>query len=551
MNAFLGLGTECYKLQTSGVHKTRESHRVHPTKRRIRLMVVVAILPCLAVLAGCDAQSATKNDTANAADPIPQNARAISNATPREGAKPLSKLPADAAFEIRWNNERIGTAFATWKLDDTKQMVRVEQKVKLSVLRFGQSSSLDLHITCWETPSGALTSFERRLNLGDRPIVSKGQIDKGRLSIITEGTPRAVSKPWPDEALGPMGVERLLVSKPLKAGDSLTALVLDPTRLELDKLQLTARHVTVANVDSKLVEIELIKQSDGATGPEKSLIWIDDEGEIQRSQDAIGVSMVRMPSSAQAIETVNASVDVGRLSSIPLNKKIPSPHAKSSITFRVYPKSDDDLFLPPELAPAQTVEKLTDGSYRLTIRREKENVPVVATPTPDAAYLEPSDWIESDDPIIQQLSKEALAKGASGAAIGPALETFVHKRMTRRNFSQVFASAADVAKSSEGDCTEHSVLLAALGRAAGVPSRVAAGLVYFEAPEPALGFHMWNELFLEGAWRSYDATLGLGGVGPTHIKLSHQYSHQTSPFDSYHILQSWLGKIDVEVESFE
>ena len=40
------------------------------------------------------------------------------------------------------------------------------------------------------------------------------------------------------------------------------------------------------------------------------------------------------------------------------------------------------------------------------------------------------------------------------------------------------ATAAEVARSREGDCTEHAVLLAALARARGIPARVAMGLVY-------------------------------------------------------------------------
>ena len=79
----------------------------------------------------------------------------------------------------------------------------------------------------------------------------------------------------------------------------------------------------------------------------------------------------------------------------------------------------------------------------------------------------------------------------------------------RRTFSQAFATAAEVAQSREGDCTEHAVLLAALARACGIPSRVAIGLVYVRLPA-ALAFTCGRELYLDGTWTPLDATWGRG-----------------------------------------
>ena len=87
-----------------------------------------------------------------------------------------------------------------------------------------------------------------------------------------------------------------------------------------------------------------------------------------------------------------------------------------------------------------------------------------------------------------------------------------------KNFSQAFATAAEVARSLEGDCTEHAVLLAALCRARKIPARVAFGLVYYP-PQKGFAYHMWNEVWIADRWVPLDATLGLGGIGADHIKL--------------------------------
>ncbi|MBU6282385.1 transglutaminase-like domain-containing protein, partial [bacterium] len=66
-----------------------------------------------------------------------------------------------------------------------------------------------------------------------------------------------------------------------------------------------------------------------------------------------------------------------------------------------------------------------------------------------------------------------------------------------------------------GDCNEHAVLLAALGRAAGIPSRVAAGAMYADG---AFLYHAWTEFWL-GSWVSADAVFRQMPTDATHVKL--------------------------------
>ena len=56
------------------------------------------------------------------------------------------------------------------------------------------------------------------------------------------------------------------------------------------------------------------------------------------------------------------------------------------------------------------------------------------------------------------------------------LETFVRGFISRKTLGVGYASALEVARDPQGDCTEHAVLLAALGRALGIATRVVDGL---------------------------------------------------------------------------
>ena len=127
-----------------------------------------------------------------------------------------------------------------------------------------------------------------------------------------------------------------------------------------------------------------------------------------------------------------------------------------------------------------------------------------------------------------------------------------HKELKKKNFSTALASAAEVAKNLEGDCTEHACLLAAMLRTHRIPSRVVVGLVYAER-FGAFGGHMWTEAWLDGKWVPLDGTLGAGGIGGGHIKLadSDLGDEGPAPVTSFLPLMNLLSNVKIEIVRVE
>jgi transglutaminase/protease-like cytokinesis protein 3 len=124
----------------------------------------------------------------------------------------------------------------------------------------------------------------------------------------------------------------------------------------------------------------------------------------------------------------------------------------------------------------------------------------------------------------------------------------VARTIQKKNLSQTFATAAQVARNRSGDCTEHAVLTAALCRAHGIPARVATGLV---AVNDMYAFHMWNEVWIRDRWVPVDATLGLGGIGAGHIKLGVSSLEGVSPFAALAPVLEVMGSLDLEITAYE
>jgi transglutaminase-like putative cysteine protease len=95
-------------------------------------------------------------------------------------------------------------------------------------------------------------------------------------------------------------------------------------------------------------------------------------------------------------------------------------------------------------------------------------------------------------------------------------------RYLRKVPTATLPDAIAVLDLGQGDCNEHAVLLAALCRAAGIPSRVAGGLVY---GEDAFLYHAWTDVWL-GAWVPVDAALNQVPADATHVRLAEGSDYQ-------------------------
>jgi hypothetical protein len=60
---------------------------------------------------------------------------------------------------------------------------------------------------------------------------------------------------------------------------------------------------------------------------------------------------------------------------------------------------------------------------------------------------------------------------------------------------------------------------------------------------------MWAEVYVRGAWLGLDATLGEGGVGASHIKVTDHSWHNVQSVTPLLPLQRVLGKMKIEVVS--
>ncbi|MET3928501.1 hypothetical protein ABIE51_000388 [Lysobacter sp. OAE881] len=134
-------------------------------------------------------------------------------------------------------------------------------------------------------------------------------------------------------------------------------------------------------------------------------------------------------------------------------------------------------------------------------------------------YLTPNAWVDSDQRSILAFAR-LHARGGSVDARMTRLVGAIRMRMDGPVDFRSYLPASAALRDRGGDCTEFALLLAATGRAVGIPTRVVHGLAYssrFVGQPHVFGPHSWVQAWDGGHWRSYDA--GLERFDAGHIAL--------------------------------
>ncbi|MCY2964890.1 MAG: transglutaminase family protein, partial [Planctomycetota bacterium] len=212
--------------------------------------------------------------------------------------------------------------------------------------------------------------------------------------------------------------------------------------------------------------------------------------------------------------------------------------------------ADDDPAKYLAEGPTQSIRRISPNTVELTVTSivPPETNAEEAEPA-DARYLSSNKFLQSDDELVVKFANEAVPADAQSWGAAQSMEKWVHQKVKDKNFSTLMASAAEVAKTLSGDCTEHACLLAAMCRAKKIPARIVVGLMYVPR-DSAFGGHMWTEVYINGVWVPVDGTLGRGRVGADHIKFLDASFDDADAMDgmaAFVPVVSALGQMKIEV----
>jgi transglutaminase-like putative cysteine protease len=253
-------------------------------------------------------------------------------------------------------------------------------------------------------------------------------------------------------------------------------------------------------------------------------------------------------SETEAVKEIAGSELDLALASIIQVKGLRNPHKQDEVTYRIRLRNANPADYFSEES-TQSVQAVDGNTILLTVRRIEPPARAGVARRADPRYLKATPFLQANDYEVTRLARQASAGISDSSRQAQNMEKTVFEKVRAKNFSSAMASAAEVAKSREGDCTEHAMLLAAMLRAGKLPSRICAGFVYTESLNGFAG-HMWTEVWLRDRWYPLDATLGQGGIGPGHLKISDSAVDENAPAPivSFLPMLELMGQMTIEVE---
>jgi hypothetical protein len=154
--------------------------------------------------------------------------------------------------------------------------------------------------------------------------------------------------------------------------------------------------------------------------------------------------------------------------------------------------------------------------------------PVDAAPLPEeerAQALAATPWLNFQDESLTRRAQRVARSSGDADQRMQRLAAHVRGHMAVDQIDMLgYGSALEAFRTRRGDCTEFAVLLAAMGRAVGIPTRVVSGLVYarrFEGQSHVFVPHAWVQAWTGTGWQSYDA--GTGRFDSTHLAFAMSY----------------------------
>jgi transglutaminase-like putative cysteine protease len=257
-------------------------------------------------------------------------------------------------------------------------------------------------------------------------------------------------------------------------------------------------------------------------------------------------------SEAEALAKVDApELDLLGNTLVSVDRPLPNAHATKQVRYRVHLNGGDPagVFV---TGPTQQVKSVDAHTAEVTVYairpREAGGNSAAPADSPSDADRRPNNIIQSDDPDVVAQAKQAVGADTDPWRVAVDLERYVNRVITKKDYSQAFATAAEVAKSHEGDCTEHAVFLAALARARGIPARAAMGLVYAHVQgKGGFLYHMWTEVYIDGRWTAIDGTLAQGGIGAAHLKLAQSNFSDASAYSAFLPVAQVVGRLTIEI----
>ena len=281
-----------------------------------------------------------------------------------------------------------------------------------------------------------------------------------------------------------------------------------------DPVSLTAKESVVEYWGRDRVQINgrvynLHKFTENYSGAWVSL-WLSDEGDVVKEESPAGFVFVREPK-FKALEVGSSSDELLASVAVPVIGTMPDFSKRTEMRYR--------LQLPEEDAFDLNGGRQQYAGGVLTVTREQVDETAAVGSGAGCGDIGDSllatPYIQADNAKIANLVAKVTTGDDSRIERVRKLADWVYRNLEKRPVLGI-PDALTTLDNLRGDCNEHAALFAALARNSGIPTRIAAGVMYHRG---AFYYHAWNEVCVGDQWLSLDTTTNQFPADLSHIQF--------------------------------
>lgn len=409
------------------------------------------------------------------------------------------------------NGQKVGYVKNVRTVADGK--VITEATSDMTISRMGMPMNIKQRQRWVETLDGKLIELESVSMLGTfKGVVNaEGQLELSQRSLMGGAGKRTID--LPKDALFAEGMRLEQKRRGLKPGTTYDVTSFLPELQTVVTMQIKVGKKETLDLLGRVVEgVKVTRVTDMGMMKVPEVSYLDDNGDLLRTDmDAAGMTITALAcDKAFALSPVKTPVDFVDASLLRSPKPVPAKARQ--VVYTLKPKAGKAIAIPN--TDTQQAEKQADGTIRVTVRcpapPKGDRLPYAGKDASALEALKPNAFVQSDDKKIIAAARGAVGNTTDTAEAARRIADWVSKHITRKDLSVGYASASEVLRSGQGDCTEHSVLTAALCRAVGIPARIADGMAYtpeWRGRKNIFAGHQWTQVLVSGKWYDLDATI--------------------------------------------
>jgi len=437
-------------------------------------------------------------------------------------------------FAIYQHGSRIGYGRTEIRPQSVGYVVHEELLIRLNFL--GEVQDISSWVQANLEPDFSLKSFTFRLQAGPVSYRLRGGVKEGNLMLVSQmaGQEQSQQVPLSHPIYLSSGMKTFISQQPLAVGKTYRFTLFDPATMSQTMVPLRVEEKETVRIGSR--DLEAYRVVMDFRGVQLKS-WVSPYGEILKEEGFLGLTMVRsdQQDALQGFSQGEAAELVREASVIP-DSTIAKPRQLKRLRLQLTGITGDGW----DLAGGR--QQWSNGELAVVKEslQEISSAQIPLNNPPMAQDLQPSLLVQSDALTLKKQAFEIVGEQKNGLQAVRMITSWVYQNLEKRPTLSI-PNALAVYELRAGDCNEHSVLFAALARAASIPTRIVSGLLY---TEDRFFYHAWNEVYL-GEWIAVDALMNQVPADPTHVRLI------VGELDRQVELVRTLGRLSIKVLEYE